>query len=470
MNFSRSIPKNRAYILIISLVLDVVAVFSAAFVAYRLRFVNEDQAYLDVANKFSVSSFSILLIICFGWISTLALSGLYTQSNLNLAMANLRIVFRQSLFFFFGLGFLSFLIKASFSRIIFLAMFLIGVLLLAFNRLMSNLIITKILHRRKYLLTSLVLVGTNPQVIERYANWLIENRYLGYKIVGRIVMPKIDLLSIRNFDEQIRLTDQIELLLLPGIENDENFIKFIHYVEDLGIHINWIPLNSGNLGYWKIPSIQEGSPFLTFRSSDISLVRKIQKRVFDIIATILILIAIAPLLASISLAVLVSDGRPIIYTQKRIGRNGKPFTFYKFRTMVNNADELLQNVPSTKGHEHILFKSHDDPRITRLGRFLRRYSLDELPQFFNVLGNSMSIVGPRPALPKEVIVYDSLYERRLIAKPGITGPWQISGRSDLDLQTSVALDLNYLTHWSFTRDILIIFSTIGAIFKGRGAY
>jgi lipopolysaccharide/colanic/teichoic acid biosynthesis glycosyltransferase len=105
-----------------------------------------------------------------------------------------------------------------------------------------------------------------------------------------------------------------------------------------------------------------------------------------------------------------------------------------------------------------------------VGRILRRYSLDELPQFLNVINNSMSVVGPRPALPSEVSIYNSIYERRLIAKPGITGPWQISGRSDLDLRTSVSLDLNYLVNWSFTRDLWIIVSTVGAVFKGKGAY
>ena len=108
--------------------------------------------------------------------------------------------------------------------------------------------------------------------------------------------------------------------------------------------------------------------------------------------------------------------------------------------------------------------------ISPIGRILRKYSLDELPQFLNVLNNTMSVVGPRPALPKEVYAYNSIYERRLNAKPGITGPWQISGRSDLDLGTSISLDLNYMTNWSFSRDLWIVFATVGAIFKGKGAY
>ena len=138
--------------------------------------------------------------------------------------------------------------------------------------------------------------------------------------------------------------------------------------------------------------------------------------------------------------------------------------------MVKNADKMVSVQLSADSKIRDASKIPNDPRVTPVGRVLRKYSMDELPQFVNVILGSMSVVGPRPAVAKEVNQYDSLYERRLNAKPGITGPWQISGRSDLDLRTSVALDLNYLINWSFTRDLWIIVSTIGAIFKGKGAY
>ena len=138
--------------------------------------------------------------------------------------------------------------------------------------------------------------------------------------------------------------------------------------------------------------------------------------------------------------------------------------------MVRDADKMVEVHLSNSPGARDSSKRADDPRITKVGRVLRKYSLDELPQFLNVVFGSMSVVGPRPAVAKEVNQYNSIYERRLIAKPGITGPWQISGRSDLDLRTSVSLDLNYLVNWSFTRDLWIIVSTVGAVFKGKGAY
>jgi lipopolysaccharide/colanic/teichoic acid biosynthesis glycosyltransferase len=172
----------------------------------------------------------------------------------------------------------------------------------------------------------------------------------------------------------------------------------------------------------------------------------------------------------ISTIILFRDGRPIFFSQKRVGINGKLFTMYKFRTMVNDAEKLVNTISNQHGSSHVLFKNQKDPRITKNGIFLRRYSIDELPQFLNSLLGSISVVGPRPALPREAKVYSSLYERRLLVKPGITGPWQISGRSDLDLQTSVALDLNYVSTWSFTRDLSIILSTLSAVFRKTGAY
>ena len=254
------------------------------------------------------------------------------------------------------------------------------------------------------------------------------------------------------------------------MESDRNFSRFVHYCEDLRIKTNWIPLDSGNLGYWLIPKPQVGIPFLAFSQSKISIAQRILKRSFDFLFALFALLFLSPIYLTISVLILVTSGRPVFYPQKRVGLNGEIFNFYKFRSMVKDADNLISSAENVHARDHVIFKDKKDPRITPIGRILRKYSLDELPQFFNVLKNDMSVVGPRPALVREVKKYDSLYERRLNAKPGVTGPWQISGRSDLDLQTSVALDLNYLVNWSFTRDLWIIIATIGAIFKGRGAY
>ena len=160
----------------------------------------------------------------------------------------------------------------------------------------------------------------------------------------------------------------------------------------------------------------------------------------------------------------------MFFRQERVGLNGDPFRIFKFRTMVANAEELLPGLLSRNEGRGLLFKLKDDPRITPLGRFLRRYSLDEIPQFINVLIGDMSIVGPRPPLPSEVAKYEPEVRRRLLVKPGITGPWQISGRSELSWEDGVRLDLYYVENWTIIGDLVLIWRTIKAVFTQRGVY
>jgi lipopolysaccharide/colanic/teichoic acid biosynthesis glycosyltransferase len=160
----------------------------------------------------------------------------------------------------------------------------------------------------------------------------------------------------------------------------------------------------------------------------------------------------------------------VIFRQDRVGRDGRHFTMLKFRTMHVDADETLQQLAGLNESDGVLFKVRLDPRITRLGRILRRYSLDELPQLVNVMRGHMSLVGPRPALPSEVVRYDEDPRRRLAVKPGLTGLWQVSGRSDLSWSDTVRLDLLYVDNWSFSLDLVILCRTVKAVLGHRGAY
>jgi lipopolysaccharide/colanic/teichoic acid biosynthesis glycosyltransferase len=165
-----------------------------------------------------------------------------------------------------------------------------------------------------------------------------------------------------------------------------------------------------------------------------------------------------------------SSAGPVIFRQVRVGRDGEVFTVYKFRTMVVDAETHLEALWELSEGNGVLFKLRDDPRVTTVGRFLRRLSLDELPQLWNVLVGSMSLVGPRPALPNEAERYGRSTARRLLVKPGITGLWQVSGRSDLSWEDSVRLDLYYVENWSFAGDIQILWKTLSAVMRGQGAY
>jgi exopolysaccharide biosynthesis polyprenyl glycosylphosphotransferase len=456
-----------AGILIIS---DVISITFSAITAFQFRFPDKN---LEVDSKPTIAQFDyrgILLAIILSWLFMFIVSGIYRFKHANLFVLNLQLVIKRSIYFFFFLGFISFIFKASFSRIVFAIMLASGLVYLLLGRLLSYFIFLKPLILKKKIISKMMIVGRSSKELNDHSEWIIQNRALGYSVISRIECNQITSAWIEEFDRILIHKKIDEVLLLPGMESDKNFSKFIHYCEDLEINVNWIPLDSGNLGYWLIPSAQEGIPFLTFEKSSISIPWRFIKRAFDLLFATIFLLIFSPLLLLIAFLVLISSGWPIFYSQTRVGLNGKTFKFYKFRSMVKDADQRLSEVENVHKRDHVIFKSKDDPRITPIGRILRKYSLDELPQFFNVVNNSMSVVGPRPALTREVNLYNSTYERRLNAKPGITGPWQISGRSDLDLQTSISLDLNYLTNWSFTRDLWIIIATIGAVFRGKGAY
>jgi exopolysaccharide biosynthesis polyprenyl glycosylphosphotransferase len=184
----------------------------------------------------------------------------------------------------------------------------------------------------------------------------------------------------------------------------------------------------------------------------------------------LALLVFLPLLGMIALAIRWDSAGPALYTQRRTGRAGSTFTMYKFRTMRTDAEQLLTELAAENDCDDVLFKMREDPRITRVGRILRRYSLDELPQLINVLRGQMSLVGPRPALPAEVAQYERDPRHRLAVKPGLTGLWQVSGRSDLTWDESVRLDLHYVDNWSWILDLRIMARTVGAVIGHRGAY
>ena len=198
---------------------------------------------------------------------------------------------------------------------------------------------------------------------------------------------------------------------------------------------------------------------------------KVTKRIFDFICALIGIIGTSPLWIVGIIGILISDWGPVFYTARRIGKNNKPFKMYKFRSMVTNAEELKKKLAEETGQEdRFIFKMKDDPRITKVGHFIRKTSLDEFPQFYNVLKGDMSLVGPRPALPEEVARYGSLYSARLLVKPGITGPWQVSGRSDLSQEQSEYLDVSYIENWSIAGDLAILAKTVMVIFTGRGSY
>jgi lipopolysaccharide/colanic/teichoic acid biosynthesis glycosyltransferase len=194
------------------------------------------------------------------------------------------------------------------------------------------------------------------------------------------------------------------------------------------------------------------------------------KRSFDFLGACLLAVLLAPALVAIALAVRLSSRGPVLYRSTRPGIGGEPFACFKFRTMRNDADQLQADLESLNEASGALFKMRDDPRMTRVGRLLRRYSLDELPQLINVLAGQMSLVGPRPLPQRDFDRLEDWHKKRYLVLPGMTGLWQVSGRSDLDFDDLVRLDFLYLERWSVGLDLSILLKTIPAVFRRRGAY
>jgi exopolysaccharide biosynthesis polyprenyl glycosylphosphotransferase len=236
----------------------------------------------------------------------------------------------------------------------------------------------------------------------------------------------------------------IELLVAPGL------------IEVAGPRLHIRPL--------------EGLPLLSVEQPSFEDWRRVLKSGMDRCAALLALILIAPVLLGVAFAIWLTTPGPILFRQERVGLNGQRFTMLKFRSMVVDAERQVELLQPNNISDGLLFKLRVDPRVTPVGRWLRRLSLDELPQLFNVLGGSMSLVGPRPPLPQEVARYDTSVSRRLLVKPGLTGLWQISGRSDLSWEESVRLDLRYVENWSLALDLSILWKTVGAVVRSRGAY
>lgn len=213
-----------------------------------------------------------------------------------------------------------------------------------------------------------------------------------------------------------------------------------------------------------------GIPLLQVEKPQYRGTKRFQKRAFDFCFAMTALTVSLPVLLLAAIAIKATSTGPVLYRSERIGRDGQPFSMLKFRTMVLDADRHLDNLLPNNDCDGPLFKLREDPRVTPVGRVLRRFSIDELPQFINVIRREMSVVGPRPPLRREVDCYDCDVVRRLLVKPGITGLWQVSGRSDLSWERSVRLDLSYVDNWSMVGDIVIIAKTVRAVLARKGAY
>jgi exopolysaccharide biosynthesis polyprenyl glycosylphosphotransferase len=314
---------------------------------------------------------------------------------------------------------------------------------------------------------------------------------LGQKVKTQLFASEMPNLSFAGFvddNSALRVEDMLllggareirELLMLHQVTDVvialphseyHQMSEIVQQMEDVPVQV-WVALGFFDLALYNT-TIEDfaGIPMLDLRASAIDDYQRMIKRAFDITFGLIALVLSLPLMAISALIVFFEDGLPILYRPKRVGENGRLFEMLKFRTMLKNAEQLQGQVEKRDADGNIIHKSREDPRITRAGRFLRRFSLDELPQFINVVRGDMSLVGPRPEMPYLVEKYQPWQRKRFAIPPGITGWWQVNGRSDKPMHLHTEDDLYYIAHYSLWLDILILMRTIWVIFVGKGAY
>ncbi len=278
-----------------------------------------------------------------------------------------------------------------------------------------------------------------------------------------VVLPQIEevaqLLDGKRIDE---------VMYCKGRLDQKEIRNLIYACAEVGVVFR---VHSEFLGLLNAPSklhYISQVPFLTYMNTPANYLALKVKALFDYVLSVLLLTAISPLMLGIALAIKLGDGGPVFFRQKRVGLNGRRFYCLKFRTMVVDAEALKDDLMSQNEQEGPVFKMRHDPRVTRIGAFLRKTSLDELPQFFNVLRGEMSIVGPRPPVPDEVKEYERWQRRRLSMKPGLTCIWQVSGRNNIPFDQWMKMDLQYIDTWSLKHDLILILKTVKVMVRGEG--
>jgi exopolysaccharide biosynthesis polyprenyl glycosylphosphotransferase len=288
----------------------------------------------------------------------------------------------------------------------------------------------------------------------------------------------LDLVPVLGGDpdvvELVQRFDIDRVMLTPALSESRGRVEVVCELSELGIHVDLVPSWSDVVGTRFQVNEMEGMPLLTMPRPRLMRSSLRLKRALDLVVGTSVLLFLAPVLAACALAIKLDSPGPVLFRQRRIGRDDRPFQVFKFRSMYADADRRKDDVAWLNfhggGNDRGMFKIRDDPRITRVGRFLRRYSLDEMPQLFNILRGEMSFVGPRPLIETEDRQIEGRFRRRLSLTPGLTGLWQAHGRSDIPFEQMVNLDYLYVTNWSLWGDVKLVMRTVSAVLRGSGAY
>lgn len=470
----------RRNLLIVLACLDLGVVTFSLVIAFLARFATAEQSFAEVreAGLLYVISMAVLIV---GWLVALVVNQTYHIESLAIGSDEYRGVVRATFATFGAFAIIMTLMRWQVARGFLAVALPLGLFLLLVERLLVR---RWLLRQRQHsmLVDGAIVIGS-PQEVRYAAEAIARNPAAGlvvravatdaeaptFELANGVVVPEAGpIADVVDAVHRYRATTIIvaghnrvnrKQLRQLGWQLEDTPIKLAlasRMTDVAGPRIHWRPV--------------EGLPLMNVAMPRYSGVKYTLKRLFDFVVAGGMVLMLAPVLLAVALWVKLDSTGPVFFRQTRVGVNGTLFKMTKFRSMVVDAEARLAELERQNEGSGLLFKMKDDPRITRAGGFIRRYSLDELPQLFDVLRGSMSLVGPRPPLPHEVEAYDNHVHRRLNVKPGITGPWQVGGRSNLSWEESVRKDLYYVENWSLSGDVVIMFKTVRAVLARDGAF
>lgn len=412
------------------------------------------------------------------WVAVLAVSRAYEPRFVGIGSEEFRRVFDASIRLLAIVATVAFTFHLALSRGFVGVAFPLGTVLLLLGRYAAR----RVLHglrRRGRSAHRVVVVGTRDAV-EHVIRQVRAAPHAGLVVVGACVPDPEKPVEVDGTDVPALGTPIDTADVLAGVEADTVAVaggwamgakgvrRLAWQLEGTGVDLVVAPSLTDVAGPRVTIRPVAGLPLLHVEEPELTGFRRLFKGVTERTLALLLLVLLSPVILAIAIAVKLTDRGPVFFAQERVGRNGATFRIWKFRSMYVGAEARLADLRNEA--DGVLFKVRRDPRVTPVGRLLRRLSLDEIPQLWNVVRGDMALVGPRPPLPSEVARYGTDVHRRLLVKPGLTGLWQVSGRADLSWEESVRLDLHYVENWSVALDAMILWKTLGAVVRGRGAY
>nr|WP_261379561.1 sugar transferase [Rhodococcus rhodochrous] len=461
---------------------DAIIVLLAVVIAHGVRFGQDDLLTTEPVAEISYSLISACLVI--SWLTALALFRSRSRRVIGAGHSEYQRVVSSTVRLFGFIAIIALVFRLELAR---------GYLAIALPVGLSGLLLSRWLWRkvisrkraRGEFRTSVLVVG-GARAVRHMTRTFSRKDGEGYRVVG-VCVPRYsgapgDVIDVDGREITIYGDEHsvVEALKLSGA--DTVVVTATETLGSEGLHdLVWQlePLDTDLVVATGVvdvagPRIEmrpvAGLPLIHVEKPSYHGAKRSGKRIFDLVFASAALVALAPVFAVVALLIKLEDRGPVFYKAERIGLDGEPFGMIKFRSMVTNADKMVDTLLAQNEGAGPLFKMKDDPRVTRIGKVMRRFSIDELPQFLNVIRGEMSVVGPRPPLRREVEAYDGRVQRRLLVRPGVTGLWQVSGRSDLSWDESVRLDLSYVENWSMVSDVLIIGKTVKAVLASEGAY